>query len=334
MIQLAVDNDSVVIPKQNLGIVIYSPFNLNSVLGAVITKIAMFQKGYNVEVIPYIRHSVPKIIKADLAVEIHMVGVDYEPMALIDLIDKKTPKCKMSMFTFSNSTRYDKKVTKRLIEAGVEQEDFFESKHEHAIRDDPHPCPSFCGKLLTKITSEYTESIEDFFASIFEMKAPLLFDFAMVVHKFVTFKPLDVKELSFIYVNLNNLYTALQGSVSDFNLSYPLGYDAELADYTKQLQNVKEVIDTCAILDYYKLGGGTFTAPTLCIGTNDAMLAVRVISTSHEDVVTYTDIRGYRLYRIYTEERIEAYVNKFKPRDIWSEGSVIFMRCDQPKYPN
>ena len=57
---------------------------------------------------------------------------------------------------------------------------------------------------------------------------------------------------------------------------------------------------------------------------------MRLISYSHDEMLTYEDNADYRVYRLYTKRNKDWFIKCIKPFDVWNEGNITFMKTEVP----
>jgi hypothetical protein len=88
-----------------------------------------------------------------------------------------------------------------------------------------------------------------------------------------------------------------------------------------------------AMAYYAGANGSAFMTPTICISERDALQAMRFINYSYNEAISFEDTRFSRIYRILaSESNLQWYIRRFEPSDIWSEGSLIYIKTELPRH--
>lgn len=300
--------------------IIYSPFNLDSCFAAVIYKELAFYKGKEVSMFPYTRSKANTLPSG--ANEIIVTGADLSPASMTILLDNNAD-ASISIQAYPNSELYGSKLMARIKDAKNNQ--IWYSRFDNAKESDDvstkfTPCVSMMAISAAKGNDYFDPFLTDYA------------DLALIIHKYCTFDSLDAKETYLLNDKMKHIEEAVcEKPYMPFSQWHNrLGNNEE---YDYRVRCVRIIIeDNMSIAWYPGSNGSGLKTPTISVASADAMLAMRFINYSHDDVISYEDIKDSRVYRIHSERNLDWYMKRFEPTDVWSEGSLVFLKTELPRH--
>lgn len=300
--------------------IIYSPFNLDSCLAAALFankhkekfEFISYSRGMNLK----IYYSYEKIISlgADLS------GEDIAMLCNVDSLPI------IQIYTYPNSSINNNKSQRTRVLQKQNQVELIEFDEELRNKNN-NESTSVPGEILS-ITLKIINS--ELFNWDNNSELETVKHLAEIVNKYCSFKPLTKEETKYLFCNIKMIQKAATGK-HDFNINAGQLHDS--INYGDYVSNIRDLINRNISMTFYSNNNNNgFITPTICVGEHDAIWTMRFISYSHDDVISFEDMRDYRIYRIHTTKNIEWYVKCFEPIDIWSEGNLFFLKTDLPRH--
>jgi hypothetical protein len=295
--------------------IIYSPFNLDSCFAAVILKELALHEKKIVSLFPYTRSK--KNTLPEGYDEIFVMGADVKPIDLTEIIENnKTDKFMFQ--AYPNSEVYATKIWDKFKEKAIFYSRFTELMEDRADAAVNYiPSVSLVALALLKENGLYTEAYSEL---------------AQIIHKFCDFQSLNQNETYYLYDTIQHIQTSLttENYVSMTEWSKPSASDESYDLLTKQTRSI--ILDNMSMAWYLGANGSGLVTPTINVASANAMLAMRFINYSHNDVISYEDTRDCRVYRILSQRSLEWYKKRFEPTDFWSEGTLVFLKTELPRH--
>lgn len=298
-------------------LIIYSAFNLDSCFAAVIFKELAIKQNKEVFLIPYNRAKNNSLRSG--ADEIVVAGADVTGIDMSSLLDTN-PDAKMMVQAYPNSETYGSKLLKRFKEREVTYSRF---------EQDEKLDTSFVGFTIS--VSLVALAAAKGGDSYFMHNATDYSELAQNIHKYCNFESLNQVKTYNLFSQIPHIENSLQDTKYPFMDKW---YGAPLnEEYDKLVKSTRTIIeDNMAMAWYAGANGSGFTTPTISVASANAMLAMRFINYSHNDVISFEDTRDCRVYRILSQRNLEWYLKRFEPTDVWSEGSLVFIKTELPRH--
>lgn len=291
----------------------YSKFNLDSSFAAmIISKSLQLTNGGRTQLIHYDRvNNFQPATNIDI---FYLIGADISPLHL-GLLIEENPKAQIHIANYSTSSQYN---------------DHLQSKITHNLNKDfmnthdGHECNSVSDMIFESLMTTPFNFFNKVFPSIEITKFKVLVD---AITKYSNFLLMTKEEVLLVFKNLENITESLENNDVFILDSYS---DKDDRAYTKQVKDLRTIIERNFSLRYYTLGNTWLNAPTLAISNENALAIMRLISYGYDDVVTYEDTASFRLYRIYSKTNKDWFIKCIKPIDTWSEGNILFLKTPVP----
>lgn len=308
--------------------IIYSPNNMDSVLAtAILTNVLNVALVNEIKTFPYQRSSSNNSLPENYQ-EIYIVGADISPSDLPLLLELNSKQCKVCFYAYKTSTIYDNKTLSLMKSLDIKYDRFeitsFEDKH---LQDD-----FISRKILTENFVPGTQTL-------------LAKSFVKVLQKYLTFQSMTDDEIVFLFANIKMVSSSARGEC-EFLIKrigehfLDVGKDQvntewlrvwnEYLDYDREM---RRLINTNNRMCYYAgQNGSAFYTPTVCVTERDSIHITRFIKYVHNDVISFEDTKECRVYRILSEKNISWYIKRFQPYDVWTEGSMIYLKTELPRH--
>ena len=297
--------------------IIYSPSNIDSCLASSIMRMHLEKDKKEVKVFPYNRGGDSFEVPAGFSV-VHILGADLAADDLSSVL-KANPEAVYNLYNYSNSTVYPAGILLPMAESHRFKEHTDIGADGFKISVSSRICA-----LLSDIETPYSDGSQlDGLA--------LIKDYAGVISLYMAFRPMTSTQTLFLYSNINNVRKAAAGSQK--LVLENTSTTSKTKQYGEYVQQVRSSIESNMAMSYYAGANGKgYRTPTICVGERDAMHAMRFISYAHDEVISYEDNRSARVYRVLSKENMKWYIKRFEPRDIWSEGSLTYLKTELPQH--
>lgn len=297
--------------------IIYSPSNIDSCLASSIMKMHLEKDDHEVKVFPYNRSGNSFEAPTDFSV-VHVLGAD---LAVDDLssVLKGNPEAVYNLYNYSNSTVYPAGILLPMAESHRFKEHTDVGADGFKISVSSRICAMLSD---TEIPYSNGGDLEGF---------AMIKEYAGIISLYMAFRPMTSAQTLFLYSNINGVRKAALG-LKKLVLE-KRNTTVKTEQYTEYVHQLRSSIESNMAMSYYAGANGKgYRTPTICVGERDAMHAMRFISYAHNEVISYEDNRSSRVYRVLSKENMKWYVKRFEPSDIWSEGSLTYLKTELPQH--
>lgn len=242
---------------------------------------------------------------------IYIIGADLAPLHLGRII-QQNPNVDIRIASYLTSEKYNDKISSK-ITTNLKDTPEFQEHHFNNVSQ------------MIYHSFQTDKFFSDIFPNINQEQFIKLMD---SVIKYSNFDLMTTDEVLLVNKNIDNVKYSIEN-----NTSLNFVFDIEPFDnnvYANDIKKIRAIIDRNFIIKYLASGTEYLNIPVLAISHEIALSVMRLISYSHDEMLTYEDNADYRVYRLYTKRNKDWFVKCIKPFDVWSEGNITFMKTEVP----